>query len=121
MAVQSERGWKSRPKRPTPLFREMPYCSDCDPRRAVSASCRPGTVLPERSLHENRNARRLALIRSRRHGSLLLPGPSPTECRLLDLTPDEWTAILLSLRIAIVATLAALPFGIAMAWLLARK
>jgi molybdate transport system permease protein len=40
---------------------------------------------------------------------------------LLDLTPDEWTAILLSLRIAIVATLAALPFGIAMAWLLARK
>src|SRR4029077_18622237 len=30
-------------------------------------------------------------------------------------------AILLSLRIAIVATLAALPFGIAMAWLLARK
>jgi len=40
---------------------------------------------------------------------------------LLDLSPDEWTAILLSLRIAIVATLAALPFGIALAWLLARK
>jgi molybdate transport system permease protein len=37
------------------------------------------------------------------------------------LTPDEWTAVLLSLRIAVVATLVALPFGIAIAWLLARK
>ncbi|MEJ0074847.1 MAG: molybdate ABC transporter permease subunit [Alphaproteobacteria bacterium] len=37
------------------------------------------------------------------------------------LTPDEWTAILLSLRIAVVATIVALPFGIAIAWLLARK
>jgi molybdate transport system permease protein len=40
---------------------------------------------------------------------------------VLDLAPDEWTAIELSLRIAIVATIVALPFGIAMAWLLARK
>jgi molybdate transport system permease protein len=40
---------------------------------------------------------------------------------VLDLSPDEWTAILLSLRIAIVATLVALPFGVALAWLLARK
>src|SRR3954468_2402863 len=39
----------------------------------------------------------------------------------LSLTPDEWTAVLLSLRIAVVATLAALPFGIAIAWVLARK
>ena len=38
-----------------------------------------------------------------------------------DLTPEEWTAILLSLRIAFVATLVALPLGIAAAWLLARK
>src|SRR5881227_254722 len=37
------------------------------------------------------------------------------------LTPDEWTAVLLSLRIAVVATLVALPFGIAIAWVLARK
>jgi len=37
------------------------------------------------------------------------------------LSPDEWTAVLLSLRIAVVATLVALPFGIAIAWLLARK
>ena len=40
---------------------------------------------------------------------------------MLDLSPDEWIAIRLSLRIAVVATLVALPFGIAMAWLLARK
>ena len=40
---------------------------------------------------------------------------------MLDLTPDEWTAIRLSLRIALVATIVALPFGIATAWLLARK
>ncbi len=40
---------------------------------------------------------------------------------MLNLTPDEWTAIRLSLRIAFVATIVALPFGIAVAWLLARK
>jgi molybdate transport system permease protein len=37
------------------------------------------------------------------------------------LSPDEWTAVLLSLRISIVATVFALPFGIALAWVLARK
>jgi molybdate transport system permease protein len=40
---------------------------------------------------------------------------------MLDLTPDEWIAIRLSLRIALVATAVALPFGLAIAWLLARK
>jgi molybdate transport system permease protein len=40
---------------------------------------------------------------------------------LFDLTPDEWIAVRLSLRIATVATFVALPFGIAVAWLLARK
>jgi molybdate transport system permease protein len=40
---------------------------------------------------------------------------------VFDLTPDEWIAIRLSLRIALVATIVALPFGIAVAWLLARK
>ena len=40
---------------------------------------------------------------------------------MLNLTPDEWIAIRLSLRIAIVATAVALPLGIAVAWLLARK
>ena len=40
---------------------------------------------------------------------------------MFDLTPDEWIAIQLSLRIALVATVVALPFGIAVAWLLARK
>ena len=40
---------------------------------------------------------------------------------MFSLTPDEWTAVLLSLRIAVVATTVALPFGIAIAWVLARK
>src|SRR6202162_5671099 len=40
---------------------------------------------------------------------------------MLDLTPDEWIAIRLSLRIALVATAVALPFGVGIAWLLARK
>jgi molybdate transport system permease protein len=39
---------------------------------------------------------------------------------VLDLTPAEWTAVALSLRIAVVATACALPFGIAIGWLLAR-
>ena len=40
---------------------------------------------------------------------------------MFDLSPDEWTAVWLSIRIATVATLGALPFGVAIAWLLARK
>ncbi|MBY0612406.1 MAG: molybdate ABC transporter permease subunit [Beijerinckiaceae bacterium] len=36
------------------------------------------------------------------------------------LSDQEWTAIALSLRIASVATLVALPFGVFVAWLLAR-
>jgi molybdate transport system permease protein len=40
---------------------------------------------------------------------------------VFDLTPDEWVAIRLSVRIAIVATAVALPFGLAVAWVLARK
>jgi molybdate transport system permease protein len=39
---------------------------------------------------------------------------------MLDLSPAEWTAVELSLRIALVATAWALPFGIAIGWLLAR-
>jgi len=40
---------------------------------------------------------------------------------VFDLSPEEWTAVWLSIRIATVATLGALPFGVAIAWLLARK
>jgi molybdate transport system permease protein len=40
---------------------------------------------------------------------------------VFDLSPDEWTAIQLSLRVSIVATVVAIPFGIAVGWLLARK
>jgi molybdate transport system permease protein len=39
---------------------------------------------------------------------------------VLDLSPDEWTAIWLTLRIATVATLASLPFGLLTAYALAR-
>jgi molybdate transport system permease protein len=40
---------------------------------------------------------------------------------MLSLSPAEWTAVALSLRVSIVATVVALPFGIAIGWLLARK
>lgn len=40
---------------------------------------------------------------------------------MLSLTPEESTAILLSLKVAGVATLASLPFGLGIAWLLARR
>jgi molybdate transport system permease protein len=39
---------------------------------------------------------------------------------VLHLSPEEWTAIWLTLRIATVATLASLPFGVATAYALAR-
>jgi molybdate transport system permease protein len=38
----------------------------------------------------------------------------------LTLSPDEWTAVMLSLRVATVATLVSLPFGVAIAMALAR-
>jgi molybdate transport system permease protein len=40
---------------------------------------------------------------------------------MFELTPEAWTAVRLSLRVALVATAVALPLGIAVAWVLARK
>jgi molybdate transport system permease protein len=40
---------------------------------------------------------------------------------VLEITPTGWTAIALTLRIAVVATIVATPLGIAVAWLLSRK
>jgi len=40
---------------------------------------------------------------------------------VFELSPQEWTAVQLSLRVAAVSTVVALPFGIAIATLLARK
>jgi molybdate transport system permease protein len=40
---------------------------------------------------------------------------------MLDLSPPEWVAVQLSLRVALVATVVALPFGVAIAYVLARK
>ena len=39
---------------------------------------------------------------------------------MFDLSPQDWTAVALSLRVAAVSTVIALPFGIAVAMLLAR-
>ena len=39
----------------------------------------------------------------------------------LGLTPDEWTAVVLSLRVAAVATICSVVPGLAVAWLLARR
>jgi molybdate transport system permease protein len=39
----------------------------------------------------------------------------------LALSPDEWIAVRLSLKVALWATFASLPFGLAIAWLLARR
>jgi len=40
---------------------------------------------------------------------------------VFELSPQDWTAVALSLRVAAVSTVVALPFGIAIATLLARK
>jgi molybdate transport system permease protein len=37
------------------------------------------------------------------------------------LAPEQWTAVLLTLKVAAVATACALPVGLALAWLLARR
>jgi molybdate transport system permease protein len=37
------------------------------------------------------------------------------------LSPNEWQALTLSVQVSLLATAASLPFGIAIAWLLARK
>lgn len=39
----------------------------------------------------------------------------------LTLSPDEWNAVRLSIRVSLWATLASLPFGIAIAYVLARR
>jgi molybdate transport system permease protein len=39
----------------------------------------------------------------------------------LDLSPAEWTAVRLSIRVSIWATIVSLPLGILVAWVLARK
>ena len=40
---------------------------------------------------------------------------------MLDISPQDWVAVQLTLRIALVATAVSLPFGIAIAYVLARK
>jgi molybdate transport system permease protein len=45
--------------------------------------------------------------------------PDPADSWLL--TPDEWTAVRLSLQVAVTATLLSLPLGIVLGYLLARR
>ena len=40
---------------------------------------------------------------------------------MFDISPAEWTAILLSIKVAVIATLISTPLGIGLAWLLARR
>ena len=40
---------------------------------------------------------------------------------LLSLTPEEWEAVRLSLKVASVAMICSLPVALAVAWLLARR
>jgi molybdate transport system permease protein len=40
---------------------------------------------------------------------------------MFDLSPQDWMAVQLSLRVALVASVVALPFGVAIAYVLARK
>jgi molybdate transport system permease protein len=40
---------------------------------------------------------------------------------VFELSPEEWVAVRLSVRIALWATMVALPLGLAVAWVLARK
>src|SRR5262249_21679997 len=53
-------------------------------------------------------------------GKIRLQVPGSAVPLMFDLTPAEWTAILLALGVAVIAPLGATPFGIALAWLLAR-
>ncbi len=39
----------------------------------------------------------------------------------MGLSSAEWTAVALSIRVAVVAMLISLPFGVAVGWLLARR
>src|SRR5580658_5300981 len=63
----------------------------------------------------------------RRNGRWTQPGAGPSVAEgaawsdALVLSPAEWTAVALSLKVATVGALTSLPFGVAVAWLLARR
>src|SRR5262249_37621871 len=73
---------------------------------------------------EERRRQGLPRLPAQRQGARLVREAGfhgPGEVRLVDMTPEEWTAVRLSLLVATTATLASLPFGVAVAWLLARR
>ena len=63
----------------------------------------------------------IAFSSARRRASCSCPPASPSRIRPLQLTDAEWQAVALSLRVALVSVAGSLPFGIATAWLLARR
>src|SRR6516165_4875601 len=87
----------------------------------------PHATSPSCARRRRRRCSRLMALRSwcgrrRERLQFVCSRAAPSRAVLmLDLSPDEWIAIRLSLKIALVATLVALPLGIAVAWLLARK
>src|SRR5262245_25613782 len=97
------------PPRPRRAHRQRPYLrSD---RAVVPLEARGFRV-------QNQGRARLALGNGRED----VNGGSPG-CRAMDwmtLSPEEWTAVRLSLRVATVATLVSLPLGIGIALALAR-
>jgi molybdate transport system permease protein len=76
---------------------------------------------PRRSFHSRRPSPPLALLSGEGITACAFLISSRRSANVFDITPTEWTAILLSLRVATVATLVATPIGIALAWLLARR
>src|SRR5262249_21147503 len=90
-------------------------------------SLRPRNTSPSCARPRRKRCSRPTVLRSwpGRHreelGAAETRDRGPPTVGMLDLSPDEWVAIHLSLKIALVATLVALPFGIPIAWLLARK
>ncbi len=85
----------------------------------------PPIIYPAALAKESKNADAKAfldLLRSakRAHGLREAGLHGSGEVRHRDMTPEEWTAVRLSLLVATTATLASLPFGVGVAWLLAR-
>ena len=78
----------------------------------TTAKPEPPAIWPSCARRRPRPSREIRLYVSRQPDDLM---------RVFDISPTEWTAIQLSLRVAAVATLVATPLGIALAWLLARR
>ncbi len=94
------------------------------PGRFASGDHLSGRGDHDREAGDRRLSRLPALVGGQDHPReirLQVPGQPDDLSLVFDISPTEWTAIQLSLRVAVVATLVATPLGIAIAWLLARR